>query len=59
MEDVRLNHALFSLSRGLKPASSLTQAQLTKQELAEVCQRRTADEIEGDHERVKGVGFKR
>ena len=50
--------------RGLKPASSTQQQQqqqaLSRQEIAEVCRRRSTDEVaEGGGEVIKGVGYQR
>ena len=46
--------------RGLKPPSQAKPQQaLTKQEIAEVCRRRSVEEMDESEERIKGIGFQR
>lgn len=54
---------LFSIhffSSGLKPSTPAKPQQvLTKQEIAEVCRRRSVEEMEESDERIKGIGYQR
>lgn len=52
---------LFSITSGLKPPTAAKpHGSLTKQEIAEVCRRRSVEEMEETgEERMKGVGFQR
>ena len=52
---------LLSITSGLKPSAAVKpQGSLTKQEIAEVCRRRSVEEMEETgEERMKGVGFQR
>ena len=46
--------------RGLKTTSQKSSGNLTKQEMMQVCKRRTGDDVEvTGREKLKGVGFDR
>ena len=50
----------FLLFRGLKTTSQKSSGNLTKQEMMQVCKRRTGDDVEvTGREKLKGVGFDR